>query len=304
MACPTPNDADAGLRATAPMADRWVLGEGRVLSLDRPQIMAIVNLTPDSFSDGGRFGSVDDAVDHALRMIDDGASVIDVGGESTRPGAQAVPAEEQIERIVPFITALRARTDVFITIDTTLAPVAARALDAGADAINDVAAGRDDEAMLPLTARRRCGLILMHRRIKPEADSYSHRYADPPRYDDVVDDVLTFLDERRRAAMSAGVGGDRILLDPGLGFGKSVEQNYALIARTGELLALGRPVLSAASRKSFIGAVTGVEPPYERLAGSLAVSVAHWLAGARVFRVHDVRAHREALAVAVAIHRG
>jgi dihydropteroate synthase len=276
----------------------------RVLRLDQPRLMGIVNVTPDSFSDGGALATVGQAVDHALRMVDEGASIIDVGGESTRPGAERVAAPEQIRRAVPVIERLRTRSDVLISVDTTLAAVAKVALDAGADIINDVAAGREDERMLPLAAERGCGVILMHRRVAPQDDVYSDRYVEAPVYDDVVETVRRFLLERCEVAMAFGVQRSAIVIDPGLGFGKTVGQNYQLIARMSELVETGFPVLCSASRKSFVGVVSGTEEPRARIVGSTAVSVAGWLAGVRLLRVHDVAAHREALAVAAAITAG
>jgi dihydropteroate synthase len=280
----------------------WAVGSGRVVHLDRPHLLGIVNASPDSFSDGGNHPSVDALTGHALRLVEEGASIIDVGGASTRPGAVPVSETEQIDRVVPVITELRVCSQVLISIDTTRAAVAAAALDAGADVVNDVAAGQDDDALLPLVAERGVGVILMHRRLPPEAESYSHQYAQAPAYDDVVRDVIAFLRERAVAAEAAGVGRDAIVVDPGLGFGKSVDDNYELIRRSGEIVAgTGYPMLSAASRKSFIGAATQEEEPRRRVTGSTAVSVSHYLAGVRLFRVHDVAAHREALAVARAI---
>jgi dihydropteroate synthase len=265
--------------------------------------MGIVNATPDSFSDGGLFPSTDALVGHALRLEEEGACIIDVGGESTRPGAEHVGEAEQIERTVPVIESLRACSNVLMSIDTTRSAVAAAAVDAGANIINDVSAGRDDERMLPLAADRACGLILMHRLVRPADDSYSTRYDKPPEYEDVVDDVRRFLHERCVAAEAAGNAHESIVVDPGLGFGKTVSQNYQLIHRTAELADCGCPVLGAASRKSFVGAASGVEEPRDRMIGSVAVSVIQYLAGVRLFRVHDVAAHREALGVtSAAVH--
>ena len=282
----------------------WQISPRESLALDRPVIMGILNITPDSFSDGGKYhNAVDRAVAHANDMIESGATIIDVGGESTRPGAESVAANEQIDRTVPVIEQLRRlQPDVVISIDTTLASVAAAALDAGATIINDVSAGRDDdEAMFQLAADRGCGLILMHRRVLPGSDSFSDEYESPPVYEDVVDEVSEFLQSRIDAASAVGVAKEQIVIDPGLGFGKSVEQNYELIRRIDALLNLGCPVLCAASRKSFIGAVTGVEQPSERVNGSVAVSVVMFESGCQLFRVHDIAAHRQALEVAVSI---
>ncbi|MHC4416737.1 MAG: dihydropteroate synthase [Planctomycetota bacterium] len=279
----------------------WQVSAQRHVGLDEPRLIGVLNVTPDSFSDGGAFATPSEAVDHGRRMRDEGACVIDVGGESVRPGARRVGVREQIARTTPVIERLRASTDVLISIDTTRAAVAEAALEAGADLINDVSAGTEDEGMFELAARRCCGLVLMHRLLPPQADSYSDRYVDEPVYRDVVTAVRDFLLDRCRAAIGRGVDPAAIVIDPGLGFGKTVKQNYQLIARVSELVATGYPVLSAASRKSFLGAVADVAVPRDRVVGSTAVSVAHWLAGIRLFRVHDVAAHREALAVAAAI---
>lgn len=286
-------------------AAHWRISRTKQLPLDRPRLMGILNVTPDSFSDGGSYGSADDAVRAALRMKEDGACMIDVGGESTRPGAAPVDVDEQMRRTIPVIRELRSHAshdDLLISIDTTLSDVAWAALDAGADVINDVSAGRDDPGMLPLAASRGCGVILMHRRTAPQRDSYSHQYSDPPEYGgDVVAFVREFLHERCETAIAAGIARQAIVIDPGLGFGKSVEQNFALLARADELMNLGFPVLSAASRKSFIGAVTDQANPADRVIGSVAISVMHYLAGVRLFRVHDVAAHHQALKTAAAV---
>lgn len=282
----------------------WRIGRETVIDLDRPHVLGIVNSTPDSFSGGGGQGLVEAVVGLALRLVDEGASVIDVGGESTRPGAVRVAAAEQIDRTLPVIEQLRACSEVTISIDTTRAAVAAAALDGGAAIVNDVSAGREDDGMFPLVAARGGGLILMHRRCAPGDDSFSDRYVQEPAYGDVAADVLDFLLDRCAAAEDAGVAGAAIVIDPGLGFGKSVEQNYELIRRTEAFVASGYPVLGAASRKSFIGAVTGVAEPRARMVGSAAVSVAQYLAGVRLFRAHDVARQIEALRVAEAIGAG
>jgi dihydropteroate synthase len=300
--------------------------------LDRPIIIGIVNVTPDSFSDGGRFDSARHAADVAIQMIRDGADGVDVGGESTRPGAKSVSTRAQIKRTAEVIRLIREdrRTAcASVSIDTTRAKVAEAALDAGADAINDVSAGMDDPAMFRLAAKRRCGLILMHRLARPDADVFSHDYAKgagpaAPVYRDVVHEVGQFLAERAVRAMKAGVKQDAIVLDPGLGFGKTVEQNLELIARTGELAELGYPIMSGLSRKSFIAGAAqawagereprhgvnlselppvALAPASERLAGTLALSALHLRAGASLFRVHDVGAHVQALRCALGAMR-
>jgi dihydropteroate synthase len=271
-----------------------------VLDLSVPRLMGILNVTPDSFSDGGAFASHDSAYAHAQQMIHDGAAVLDVGGESTRPGAARVSPAEQIDRVCPVIERIRASSDVLMTIDTTRATVADAALKAGADAINDVSAGFEDPGMLALAGGRDCGIILMHRLLPPEDESFSDAYASSPEYWDVVSTVRWFLVERAAAAIEAGVRPSGVMGDPGLGFGKSVEQNYALMGRSVELQGACLPLLWGVSRKSFIGRVTGVQTPRERLAGSLAAMSLLAERGARLFRVHDVGAHREALAVVCA----
>lgn len=265
--------------------------------------MAILNVTPDSFSDGGRLSTPVAAAEEAERAIAAGADVLDIGAESTRPGAERIVASEQLARLLPALRAIRARVGaaVPITVDTTLAGVADAALDAGATAINDVSAGMDDPEMLLLAARRRTGIVLMHRLRPPGEDSYSDRYVVPPDYGDVVAAVGGFLSQRALAAQASGVAPVAIVLDPGLGFGKSVEDNLALISRTGELAGLGFPILSGISRKSFVARAAGLGPgtaPDARVGPSVALAVRHLLAGARIFRVHDVIQHVEALRAA------
>ena len=285
---PPPND---GLRA-------WGLPGGLSLSLDRPRLIAILNVTPDSFHDGGRWMDRDAAVEQGLALREAGADVIEVGAESTRPGAGRVDAPTQIARAVPVIEALASTLDVPLAIDTTRSEVAEAALRAGASIVNDVSGGLEDPALLEVAAAAEAGLILMHRLRPPGEDSYSDAYEHAPVYDDVVETVATFLEERAAAAELAGVARDAIVIDPGLGFGKSLEDNFRLIAVAAEIQHHGnRPVLSAASRKSFIGAIADEPNPADRLPGSLAVSVAHALAGIRLFRVHDPAAHWQALAV-------
>lgn len=275
----------------------WRISSERLLRLDRAHVMAILNVTPDSFSDGGRFHSADDVVRAAQDAVNQGADLLDIGGESTRPGAEAVSANEQIDRVAPAIEGIRAAGITCpISIDTTSAEVVRTALDAGADLVNDVSAGLDDGAMLPLIAERGAGVILMHRLTRPGDDSWSDRYAVDPTYPGgVVESVRDFLLARAQDAIDAGIARGSIAIDPGLGFGKSVEQNFELIRRSSEFVATGFPVLGAASRKSFLGAVTGIENPADRVEASIAASVAQRLAGVQVFRVHDVQAQSQAL---------
>lgn len=275
------------------------------VDLTRARVIGIVNTTPDSFFAPSR-ATAGRAVRAALAMIEAGAVGVDIGGESTRPGAAAVEAREQARRVVPVVrqVARRAPAGVVISVDTTSARVAAAALDAGANAINDVSGGRDDAGMLGLAGRRGCGLILMHRLAPPGRDEYSTRYGrpggvKPPRYGDVVLEVGAFLAGRAVAALEAGVRPEAVVIDPGLGFGKTAAQNLELIERTGELAALGWPVMSALSRKSFVGWAMGLGEdagPEERLAGSIALSLRHVEGGARLLRVHDVPEHVGALA--------
>jgi dihydropteroate synthase len=264
--------------------------------------MGILNITPDSFADGGRHIDPARAVSAGLAMIDEGATFLDVGGESTRPGSLPVPPDEQLRRVLPVISALAKQLPAHaaISVDTTSAHVAAEALDVGAAIINDISAGRDDPAMLPLAAERRCGLVLMHRERAPTADRFSDQY-DPahptPMQGDAVAAVRDFLAQRVDAARRSGVEHDAIVLDPGLGFGKTVKQNLALIAGTPLLASLGYPILSALSRKSFVGRIglARDSTPDERLPATLALSLRHAQLGASILRVHDIAPHAHAV---------
>lgn len=282
----------------------WTISNERAILLDRPFLMGILNITPDSFSDGGQYNDPAQAVARAQRMLEEGADLLDVGGESTRPGAQRIDAAEQIRRVVPVIQGIRAAGIWLpISIDTTRAEVARAALDAGADIINDVSAGLEDNAMLGVAAERGCGLVLMHRERPPDQDQFSDRYEQPPVSGGVTDRVVGGLQAALLGANRAGVSSDRVVLDPGLGFGKNVDQNLELIETTPRLRSLGCPMLSALSRKSFVGRV-GLgrdSDPGERLPATLALSVLHLQRGARCFRVHDVAAHRQALDAAWAL---
>jgi dihydropteroate synthase len=275
---------------------RWRLGPDLEFELDHCRVMGILNVTSDSFSDGGLYEDVDRAIGRSVAMVDEGASMIDVGGESTRPGAAPVTVEQQLSRVIPVIKGIRRLFDVPISIDTTSAHVAQQALDAGADAINDVSAGMDDPGMFALAAERGCGLVLMHRLCRPAEDSWSDAHESEPEYGDLVGDVHGWLLERARLAEESGVQPASIVIDPGLGFGKNVEQNARLIAAVGSFVQSGYPVLCAASRKSFIGAVTGQSDPEERMVGSVAIAIWEAARGVRLFRVHDVSAHVGALA--------
>lgn len=260
------------------------------LALDRPLVMAIVNVTPDSFSDGGERLDPARAIDDGLRFVSQGADILDVGGESTRPGSQPTSPDEELHRILPVVAGL-ARYKAPISIDTRRASVARAALDAGARIVNDVSALRDDEAMLPLVVGRDAEIVLMHRRGLPE-----NTFAGPA-YDNVVEEVRKFLLERAALCEAAGVKRERIALDPGIGFGKSVAQELELIAGTGRLADAGYPVLVGSSRKSFIGKLTGLEKPADRDPASAWLAVEAARHGAAIVRVHNVVAARQALAV-------
>jgi dihydropteroate synthase len=262
-----------------------------------PLVMGVLNITPDSFSDGGRFASEEAAVAHAREMVLAGADLIDVGGESSRPGSQPVPPQEQIRRVVPVIRRI-ASLPVTISIDTTRSEVAEAALDAGAALINDISAGRDDAALLPLVARRRVPVVLMHMQGTPAT------MQDNPTYRDVMAEVIEHLRDRMNAARDAGVDQLKILLDPGIGFGKTMAHNLELIRRQRELLALGRPMVIGTSRKGFIGRITGETEPSQRLFGTAACVAWAVANGAAVVRVHDVQPMKRVVEMTRAIVSG
>ncbi|MEO1007335.1 MAG: dihydropteroate synthase [Planctomycetota bacterium] len=280
-----------------------MLAHGRVVDLDRPRVVAIVNATPDSFYDGGVLRSLDDALNLCARAVADGAAMLDIGGESTRPGAHAVNPDEQIRRVRPIVEAIRsagdaALADVPISVDTTSAAVARACIEAGADAANDVSGGTADPAMCSTVAELGAGLVLMHRRVRPERDRFSDAYEHDPAYEGgVVRMVAAALDECAADAITAGVPRGNIAIDPGLGFGKSVEQNMELLTGIAELAGRGFPVLVGASRKSFVGRVSldRESDPAERLAGSIAATVLAARGGALLHRVHDAAPHVQAL---------
>jgi dihydropteroate synthase len=262
----------------------------------RPLVMGILNLTPDSFSDGGAYTRPGSAVAAAQAMADAGADLIDVGGESTRPGAARIDPAQQIQRVLPVLQALGGRISATLSIDTTRAAVAETALDSGAMLVNDISAGMDDPAMLPLVARRRAPIILMHMQGQPATMQAE------PRYGDVVREVKQHLAERLEAAVAAGVDRGRVLLDPGIGFGKTVEHNLALLRELRALAEPGQPVVVGTSRKGFIGRLTGEAG--QRLMGT-AASVAWCVAnGAAMVRVHDVAAMAKVVRMVQAIQRG
>jgi dihydropteroate synthase len=255
--------------------------------------MGVVNVTPDSFSDGGLYLDPEAAIAHGRELAAAGAEILDVGGESTRPGAESVGEAEELRRVVPVIRGL-SDLDCELSVDTSKAPVAAAALDAGAAIVNDVTALRGDLEMAALCAERNATVVLMHMLGEPRT------MQDDPRYEDVVAEVKAFLAQRLEAAVAAGIAEERIWLDPGIGFGKTAEHNMELLRRLGELRELGRPLVIGTSRKSFIGRLDG-SAAGERLGGTIASSVLAAVEGAAVLRVHDVAEVRQALTVATAI---
>jgi dihydropteroate synthase len=273
------------------------LADGRVLPLsERTLVMGILNVTPDSFSDGGRFFGVEEALKQGLALSEDGADIIDIGGESTRPGAAPVDTQEEIRRVVPVIEALTDSVSVPISIDTTKAEVAAAAIDAGAAIVNDVSAGRFDEALLPLVAMREVPVVLMHMLGEPRTMQQN------PTYGDVVEDVKAFLADRAGVARAAGVPLERIVIDPGFGFGKTREHNLVLLQSLRRFTDLGHPVLAGTSRKSFIGATLEL-PVDERLEGTAATVAIAVANGAAIVRVHDVGPMRRVASMVEAVLR-
>ncbi len=280
------------------MTRSWHIRGGEIV-IDRPLVMGILNTTPDSFSDGGRFFSVDAAVEQGERLLAEGADILDVGGESTRPmGAVSVEAAQERRRVVPVIEALRRRhASAPISVDTVKSEVAAAAVDAGATIVNDVSGFRLDARMGAVCAGSGVGVILMHSR-GTVSEMGTYQYA---QYEDVVDTVVAELRDRVAAATAAGVEMEAIAVDPGIGFAKRSEHSLAVLAGLPHVVSLGFPVVVGASRKRFVGELSGVREPSARVAGSVGASVAALFGGARIFRVHDVAAHRQALDVAWAI---
>ena len=257
--------------------------------------MGVVNVTPDSFSDGGANYRAEDAIETARRMIEEGAAIIDIGGESTRPGAESVSADEELRRVVPVLE--QVAPELPVSIDTSKAVVARRALELGAELVNDVTALRGDPQLAAVVAESGSYVCLMHMQGEPRTMQAN------PRYDDVVSDVAAFLEERLRYAIDSGISEEHVCLDPGIGFGKTVEQNFELVRRLDELVALGRPVVVGFSRKSSLGRILGdPEATTGPLSASIAAAVAAYERGATMLRAHDVREHVEALAAARAVY--
>ena len=265
-----------------------------LLQQDRPLMMGILNLTPDSFSDGGSHTERGTAVQFALQMVREGADIIDVGGESTRPGSERISSKEQIRRVADIIAALRKTlpVEVLISIDTTLSEVANIAVEAGATILNDVRAGRDDNAMFKLAAEKGLPIILMHMQGTPQTMQNN------PHYENPVDDIKDFLLERADAAQQAGIAEYNIVIDPGIGFGKTKEHNLQLMKNLDAFVATGYPVLLGTSRKRFLGAVSKEKNPKQLVGATCASTVIGVQAGVQIFRVHDVMPNRQAAAVA------
>ncbi len=290
---------------TTSMDDSRAVGPGgvwrcrdRELGLnDRPAIMGVVNVTPDSFSDGGQTVDLHAAVAHALSLVEQGADIIDIGGESTRPGAQAVDAAEQLRRTIPVVRRLSDSTDVMLSIDTRLAEVARDALDAGAHIVNDVSALAGDPKMPALVRDTGAGVVLMHMQGEPAT------MQDAPFYEDVVTEVGDFLKQRTRFATDAGIEVERIVVDPGIGFGKILQHNLALLSHLDRLSAGNRPLLVGFSRKRFLADIIGECGPKDRLAAGLAVTALAVWQGVSVIRTHDVAATRDAVGVGCALLR-
>jgi dihydropteroate synthase len=277
---------------------RILEGRNCRFELDRPLIMGVLNVTPDSFSDGGLYRSLDQALRHGGEMRDEGADIIDVGGESTRPGAAAVSVQEELDRVIPIIEALRRELDISLSIDTNKSEVARAALAAGADFINDISGLGFDPAMAAVAGETGAGLFLMHTRGRPAEMQRNTRYSD------LMGEIIDSLGKALSLAEKAGVPAQKMAVDPGIGFGKSVAGNLEILARLGELGALGRPVLLGTSRKSFIGSILNQPDPRRRLFGTLATVAIGVDKGGHIFRVHDVGPARETALMAWAVCRG
>ena len=276
-------------------ATLWKIA-GHVVDLSHHgMIMGVLNVTPDSFSDGGKFFAAEKAVEHGLKMAVDGAHIIDVGGESTRPGAEAIVAEEELRRVIPVIEKLRAKIDIFISIDTSKAAVARAAIEAGASIVNDVTGGRGDTEMMPLVAKSQAAFIIMHMQGNPKTMQLE------PRYDDVVSEVADFFRQQYARALECNLDPMAIAFDPGIGFGKTLEHNLELIDNLGALRVDERPLVVGVSRKSFLAKLIGSSNMSDRLAPVVALTPLLRARGADVFRVHDVKENANALRVTEAI---
>lgn len=266
-----------------------LMARGTELNLSTPQVMGILNVTPDSFSDGGTHNSLNDAVDHAAKLIAEGASIIDIGGESTRPGASDVSIDEELQRVIPVVEAIRQRFDVWISVDTSKAPVITESANVGASIINDIRSLQEPGA-LEAAAKTGLPVCIMHMQGDPKTMQQS------PHYENVMVDVDRFLQENIQRCVDAGIEKNQIILDPGFGFGKNLAHNYQLLAHLSELHHFGLPILAGMSRKSMVGQLLNV-PPQERVAGSVACAVIAAMQGAQIIRVHDVKETVDAMKV-------
>ncbi|OAT27126.1 dihydropteroate synthase [Proteus myxofaciens] len=266
-----------------------LIARGKELNLSTPQVMGILNVTPDSFSDGGTHNSLNHALEHAIKMINEGATIIDIGGESTRPGASDVSIEEELHRVVPVVEAISQRFDVWISVDTSKAQVITESANAGASIINDIRSLQEPGA-LEAAAKTKLPVCIMHMQGLPKTMQHS------PHYDDVVKDVDSFLGEHIQRCINAGIERDKIILDPGFGFGKNLEHNYQLLSHLNEFHHFGLPILAGMSRKSMVGQLLNV-PPQQRVAGSVACAVIAAMQGAQIIRVHDVKETADAMKV-------
>ena len=273
----------------------WKIGNQIVDLSKRGMLMGVLNVTPDSFSDGGEYFDRDRAIEHGMKMASEGADIIDVGGESTRPGAEPVSVKEELNRVIPVIEKLRARIDISISIDTTKSEVASVALDAGASIINDVTAGRGDEKIFPLAATRKAALVLMHMQGDPRTMQKN------PQYGDVVGEVADFFRQRYSRALECGIDPMCTAFDPGIGFGKTLEHNLRLLKNLDRLRVHGRPLVVGVSRKSFLGKLVGSNEVGDRLAPTVAFTSMLRSRGADVLRVHDVKENVAALRITEAM---
>lgn len=274
---------------------KWTVNQQEIDLSRRGMIMGILNVTPDSFSDGGQYMDTATAVEHALALEAQGAQIIDIGGESTRPGALAVDEEEELRRVVPVIRALRQCSQVLISIDTSKAQVAEQAIQAGADIINDVTGLNGDPAMLEVARRSHAGIVLMHMQGEPRTMQAA------PHYEDVLAEVYRYLKERIASCATAGIPRDRLVIDPGIGFGKTITHNSLLLRGLEAFTTLGRPILIGVSRKSFLGRLTGGVKVEDRFWPGIAVTSIAREKGVRIFRVHDPKPHHDALRMSEAI---
>ena len=276
-------------------ATQWKIAGQTIDVSQHALVMGVLNITPDSFSDGGRFFTAEKAIEHGVRMAEEGAQIIDVGGESTRPGAEPVPEEEELRRVIPVIEKLRAKIDTVISVDTSKAHIASEAIQAGASIVNDVTGGRGDKMMMPLVAEKKSGFIIMHMQGNPRTMQAN------PRYDDVVSEVADFFRQQYARVLECGIDPMAIAFDPGIGFGKTLEHNLELLAQLERIRVHNRPLVVGVSRKSFLAKLTGLTEMSDRLAPAVALTSLLRTRGAGIFRVHDVKENVSALRVTEAL---